>query len=76
MADPVKLDAVYKFKYSSNWYRVFDITGGSKNVPNADGRTIFLHLNSKQGWLDRAQPLIAMTERKFFDFFEEDSIRS
>lgn len=67
----ITLGAKFGLKNTSYVYQVFDITGSSKNVPNADGRVIYLRVASKLGWINSAQTIITITERKFWDFFTD-----
>lgn len=69
--EKVELNGRYRLKNTNYDYLVFDITGSTKGVPNNDGRVIYLRVNSKLGWLDKAQTIITITERKFWDFFTE-----
>jgi hypothetical protein len=69
--EKVEIGDKLRLKNTSYDYQVFDITGNAKNTPNSDGRIIYLRVNSKTGWLDKAQTIITITERKLPDFFSD-----
>jgi len=69
--EKVEIGDKVRLKNTSYDYQVFDITGNAKNTPNSDGRVIYLRVASKLGWLDKAQTIITITERKFWDFFSD-----
>jgi len=73
--EKVELGDLYRLKLTNHDYKVIDITGNAKGVPNADGRVVYLQLASKLGWFEKAQVFITITERKFWDFFSEDRFR-
>ena len=64
----VQVDDTFNLKNTSYIYKVFDIIGDKKSVPNED-RIIYLRINNKVGWLQSTQTIISIPERSMELFF-------